>query len=129
MNGKANNLQQWIAKAENDLLSIENNLHAEKIPWDIVCFHAQQYVEKYLKAYLVNRGESPPHMHDLSALVNLCSRFDVSLKRWDDDCAELTQYAVLARYPGRFEPTREEALAMFEAAKRIVAAIKDCLSA
>jgi HEPN domain-containing protein len=40
----------WIALAEEDLLNIENNLSASRVPWSTVCFHAQQGAEKYLKA-------------------------------------------------------------------------------
>lgn len=32
----------WAAKAENDLLNIHNNLNAEQVPWDTICFPAQQ---------------------------------------------------------------------------------------
>jgi hypothetical protein len=32
----------WVAKAESDLLNISNNLSAERVPWDTICFHAQQ---------------------------------------------------------------------------------------
>jgi HEPN domain-containing protein len=32
----------WIAKAESDLLCIRNNLAQPEVPWDAVCFHAQQ---------------------------------------------------------------------------------------
>jgi HEPN domain-containing protein len=46
----------WTAKAENDLLCIANNLNDPQIPWDAVCFHAQQAAEKMLKAFLVSRG-------------------------------------------------------------------------
>ena len=38
--------QTWIAKAESDLLNIRNNLKAEQIPWDTICFHAQQAAER-----------------------------------------------------------------------------------
>lgn len=62
----------WFAKAENDLLSIENNVSAARVPWDIVTFHAQQAAEKYLKGFLVHRGSVPPKIHDLSRLLDLC---------------------------------------------------------
>jgi HEPN domain-containing protein len=35
----------WVEKAEHDLLNIDNNLTASKVPWDTVCFHAQQGAE------------------------------------------------------------------------------------
>jgi HEPN domain-containing protein len=56
MNGPESNYAAWIAKAENDLLNVENNLLASRVPWDTVCFHAQQVAEKLLKAFLVFRG-------------------------------------------------------------------------
>lgn len=36
----------WVEKAEHDLLNIDNNLAASHVPWDTVCFHAQQAAEK-----------------------------------------------------------------------------------
>jgi HEPN domain-containing protein len=40
--------RQWLAKARNDLLNVDNNLRAEVIPYDTVCFHCQQAAEKVL---------------------------------------------------------------------------------
>jgi HEPN domain-containing protein len=42
--------RQWMTKAANDLLNADNNLNAETIPLDTVCFHCQQAAEKLLKA-------------------------------------------------------------------------------
>jgi HEPN domain-containing protein len=42
MSAARSNYGTWLAKAEHDLLNIENNLKASAIPWDTVCFHAQQ---------------------------------------------------------------------------------------
>jgi hypothetical protein len=33
--------RQWVAKATSDLLSADNNLKAEEVPFDVVCFHCQ----------------------------------------------------------------------------------------
>jgi HEPN domain-containing protein len=46
-------VQQWLKIAERDLLSAKQGLEAEIIITDIVCFHCQQSVEKFLKAFLV----------------------------------------------------------------------------
>jgi len=69
MNGEKDLARQWLAKAENDLLNADNNLQAESIPYDTVCFHCQQAAEKLLKAYLVDRGVQPPFTHDLLLLL------------------------------------------------------------
>ena len=62
----------WVRKAENDLV---NAVHTLKLgadgPTDTVCFHAQQCIEKYLKALLVLRAIDFPKTHDLEKLVSL----------------------------------------------------------
>ncbi len=40
MSSHKSNYIAWLAKADNDLLNIDNNLAAEHVPWDTVCFHA-----------------------------------------------------------------------------------------
>jgi len=57
MRGNETNHSAWVAKADSDLLNIENNLASELVPWDTVCFHAQQAAEKLLKAVVVRDGE------------------------------------------------------------------------
>jgi hypothetical protein len=56
MSSPESNFSAWLRKADHDLLNIQNNLAAKDIPWDTVCFHAQQAAEKVLKAFLVARG-------------------------------------------------------------------------
>lgn len=73
--------EKWFMKAENDLLSIQNNLAAVEVPADVCCFHAQQAAEKYLKAYLISRQIKFPKTHDLKALLNLCKALILLLKK------------------------------------------------
>lgn len=56
-------IREWVEKAENDFANAVNTLKmGKKCPTDTVCFHAQQCVEKYLKAILVWNGiEFPKH--------------------------------------------------------------------
>ena len=56
-------VRQWISRAENDLLNVRNNLAAQEIPWDTICFHSQQAAEKYLKAVLVFYDQPIPRTH------------------------------------------------------------------
>jgi len=52
MNSNAIHLTlNWIKKAENDLKIGKRELEAEDPATDMVCFHMQQCVEKYLKAF------------------------------------------------------------------------------
>jgi len=64
--------QEWLLRAQSDLLNIDNNLQALSIPWDTMVFHAQQACEKLLKALIVQKGNVPPRSHDLVLLLNMC---------------------------------------------------------
>lgn len=108
--------QAWIAKADNDLLNIRNNLNAERVPWDTVCFHAQQAAEKMLKAFLVSRDLTAPRTHDLIALLADVAGADASMATLEDDCRLLTPYAVMLRYPGACENLPEEEARQADAA-------------
>jgi HEPN domain-containing protein len=45
--------REWIDKAEGDFATARREIRIRKAPnYDAVCFHAQQCVEKYLKARL-----------------------------------------------------------------------------
>lgn len=43
---------EWIRKAEEDCRVANREMEAEPPSFNAVCFHAQQCVEKYLKAVL-----------------------------------------------------------------------------
>ena len=89
MSAARSNYQTWLAKAEHDLLSIENNLQAPEIPWDTICFHAQQAAEKFLKAFLVFHGLPPLRTHDLVALLAACVPLNSSLTTRQQDCQKI----------------------------------------
>ena len=118
------NYTSWLRKAENDLLNIENNLSAKRIPWDTVCFHAQQAAEKFLKAYLVHRGVEIKRTHDLVALLSVAVEFDRSLGELEQVCRRLTHYAISARYPDDlYEPSEDDGREMIAASTSIRDAI------
>jgi HEPN domain-containing protein len=93
------NAPAWIAKADNDLLAADSIVAGATVPWDTVCFHAQQAAEKSLKALLVARGEVPPRTHDLTGLLNRAIPYEPSLSSLAADATMLTSYAVEVRYP------------------------------
>ena len=64
----------------------------------VACFHAQQAVEKCLKAVLFeNRIEFPP-THDLARLASLLQTHGFSAPRSVDELRRLNPYAVAGRY-------------------------------
>jgi HEPN domain-containing protein len=104
--------RQWVAKAKNDLLSADNNLAADSVPADAVCFHCQQAAEKCLKAMLALGGIAPPRTHVLPYLADLLLATFPSVGQLNQDMAILTPYAIASRYPddGPSDPTMEDAL-------------------
>ena len=96
-------VREWIKKAENDLKSSRRLLADEDdCPTDTVCFHAQQCVEKYIKALLVQQQTPFPKTHSLSELVSLLPvKYRNILS--SDEQKLLTKYATVTRYPGDYE--------------------------
>lgn len=111
--------REWLFKADNDLTNAAHTLKlGASCPTDTVCFHAQQCVEKYLKAILVLEGIDFPKTHDLETLLSLVpaeSRPDLS----DEEQARLTEYATGARYPGWGEISLAAARRAVAVARRI----------
>jgi len=120
--------KQWIAKAKNDLLDVDNNLKAEEIPFDTVCFHCQQAAEKFLKAYLITNGESYPISHDLVLILEKILPLDASAEVLRDDLALLMPYAVEIRYPDDwFMPTAEDANEAREAVSHVMSWLQNAI--
>ena len=120
-------VRQWVEKAEHDLLNIENNLAASEIPWDTVCFHAQQCAEKYLKAILAWKQVEVPKTHDLRLLLQRISAH-LSLELNVARILLLNRYTIEARYPGDWEPiTRPEGEEAVAVAREVREAVKRCL--
>jgi HEPN domain-containing protein len=91
--------RRWLRFAREDLAGGEWLLaHAAFVPRH-VCWLAQQAAEKALKAAFVFEEVDFPFRHDLDALRNLLPD-GWAVKHEHPDLAELTEWAVEARYPG-----------------------------
>lgn len=113
-------LQRWIIKANNDLTVAEHELSTtdEERVTEAICFHCQQAVEKYLKAFLIFHKQDFGKTHNLEYLLKLCSQLDKEFQ--EIDVGNLSFYAVEIRYPGDFYiPTTKEAKESIEIAKQI----------
>ena len=66
---------------------------------EIICYHCEQVVEKYLKGFLVSKEQMPPTIHDLTHLCNLCSEYDNNFSSLLPNCNYLTDFGVQPRYP------------------------------
>jgi len=61
---------RWLIKGESDLKSAKILLDAADVLTDIVCFHSQQAVEKYLKAFLTDKDVRFEKIHDLEHFLS-----------------------------------------------------------
>jgi HEPN domain-containing protein len=112
--------KKWVQKAAGDLLNADNNLNAENIPLDTVCFHCQQAVEKLLKAYLIAKGKNYPLSHDLLLILEDIKDFDKSAEELRDCLITLNPYAVEVRYPDEyFMPSQEDAVEARQTAEQV----------
>jgi len=115
---------EWLEKAAGDLATARRELRARKDRnYDAVCFHAQQSVEKYLKAVLQEQGINIPKTHHLMDLLALCAKVDSSYLILQPELMSLEGYAVMFRYPGQ-SADRAEAKAAFKAAEMTCTFIK-----
>lgn len=99
----------WLEKARRDLITAQEKLNSAEPFTDIICFHAQQAAEKYIKAYLVLQELEFPKTHTLEDLVLLAAQKDTAFLELKDCSVELTPYAVEIRYPEWEEPSLEDA--------------------
>jgi HEPN domain-containing protein len=92
---------EWITKAEGDFATAKRELKAEEHPnYDAVCFHAQQCIEKYLKAFLQESDVPFPKIHDLAGLLSLALAIEPTWSSMTADLNTLSAFAVEYRYPG-----------------------------
>lgn len=112
-------VREWIGKAEDDLKNAGLVLRAgEECPASTVCFHAQQCVEKYLKAYLAFHSREFPRTHvieELLALMPAGARPNIGVR----EQALLSDYAVGSRYPGSPDTSLAEARQAVALARRV----------
>lgn len=117
MDKKLNLVKEWIHKARNDLGMAKLALDNEAEYTDAICFHCQQAVEKYLKAYLIDQDISFKRTHSLSYLLDLMHDIENVSESLYQQAEILESYAVEIRYPDDwYEPTKEEAAEAYKIA-------------
>lgn len=115
--------EEWVLKAEGDWRTMNREAVVTDGPnYDAVCFHAQQCVEKYLKALLFRSEIQFPKVHDLGKLLSLLREKYPQLQDFSDKAAVLTAFAVEFRYPGELAEIEDS-----EEAVRYCGELRDAL--
>jgi len=119
--------REWIAKAEGDFATARRELAVVDEPNpDAVCFHAQQCVEKCLKAVLIEHGREIPKTHDLSVVLSLVVIVEPSWEYLREELNSLTDRAVEVRYPGS-SSEHGDAREAFEIASKVRGLVRERL--
>jgi HEPN domain-containing protein len=112
MFGEADLSGVLLGLARDDEFAAKSLLPVEGVADSILGFHAQQAVEKSLKAVLAHRGIEYPYSHDLDGFVELCKKNRLKVPEGLDGVDRLSEFGVRARY-GAANPSgldRDQAL-------------------
>jgi HEPN domain-containing protein len=111
--------RELVGLADDDRVAAEALLEVAAVSDAIVAFHAQQAVEKALKAVLAAAGNEFPFTHNIAHLMQLCRDAGVELPSSLAAADLLTPYAVAARYGGRSSATLDRSAALDLAAAAV----------
>ena len=98
--------EDWLRYAVSDL-NLARVVPPPGVLLEGLCFHAQQAVEKALKAILVSYSVPFPRTHSIRMLIDLLVQY-LSVPEAVQEAAILTDYAVMTRYPGDIEPVSDD---------------------
>lgn len=99
---KAEYIKNWLFRGNEDISVVEELFQSNPDKFSSsICFHAQQAVEKFLKAYLIFKNIDFPRTHDLDFLLSECLKIEKT-GFIDIELKSLTDYGVSIRYPDDF---------------------------
>ena len=121
-------VSKWIELAEEDFRLAKFAFKMKSnVPYRLICYHAQQTAEKYIKGYLVSELIDFPYTHSIEALLKLTPS-NSGLQKLMDIVSELTNYAVAKRYPGDYNIlTKKNAEEAVNKSSKVRKAIRELL--
>ena len=69
--GKYHDVIEWIQIAKEDFYAAQLLNQAVRKPFEIICYHCAQAVEKYFKGYLTYNEINPEKTHNLLLLLDI----------------------------------------------------------
>lgn len=120
--------EEWVQFAEADFKAASslNRSRAKHIA-NIIGFHCQQCIEKYLKARLEEESLPVPKVHSLTALLGLLLAKEPLWASFAPSLLLVNNFAVKFRYPGH-GATRSDAQAALKACRSVWAEVRLSLS-
>jgi HEPN domain-containing protein len=87
----------WLKVAEKDWRRMKIMLDNEDA--EAAGYFPQQSVEKYIKAFLLERDWELKKIHELDALLDEAVKYDLNLESFRDLCERVSEYYFMERYP------------------------------
>jgi len=121
-------VEDWMLLADKDLCVAEIILNHEYPLTNIVAFHCQQTIEKYMKAFLIEKDIPIIKTHDLIRL-NAMIKEIIDLGIDEEKLILINEAYIESRYPGEFGlmpdgiPSKEQAKEFITYSKEIKAII------
>ena len=117
--------RNMFRKALSDFKALSGMLDSDIFSEEIFGFHAQQAVEKALKAWITQIGIKYPYSHDIAALLTILKDHGEDVdKLWD--LVEFNIYAIQFRYPGEeYQDEKIDRIETIESVSQIVNLVKD----
>lgn len=124
--------QKWLKFSDEDLRAADSTLGDEV--FSAACFHAQQAVEKAIKAVLLKKTGKVPRDHSILRLTEKSEDKEL-FEQHKEKLEFLDKFYVPTRYPDALPgslpeclPNREDAEKAVESAKEIVESVKKVLA-
>lgn len=90
--------ERFARKARSDEIALDRLADDPDVPDDLIGFHAQQALEKLLKAALAHAGVAPPRIHDLGELIARLGDAGMTPPTSASEARALVPWAVEFRY-------------------------------
>lgn len=98
MNSPLEHAKALLARAEDDFYVVRRMEEDAGAPTWVIGFHAQQAVEKSLKAVLSGAGQVYPRTHNLVMLAQLLDEARIPMPPDAEEFGALTPFGVVLRY-------------------------------
>jgi HEPN domain-containing protein len=95
-----------LRKAEQDEFALDKLIPDPNSPDEIIGFHAQQAIEKMLKAVLALAAVRFRWSHDLVELLDLLRKKGIAYPEEFEEVTDLTPFAAILRYEEQVVQTR-----------------------
>ena len=116
----------WLKHAQSDLNIAE--IDQEGILFELRCFHAQQAVEKSLKAILIAHKKEISKTHRIDQIIHQLSKV-IEIPSFVNAAEYLTEYATDLRYPSDYGIlSRDEWKEAIKIARQIVEWVEGIIS-